>query len=323
MTLQKFIYSCELWLRLAMFILGPLRDALLNVLHNNGVPNQPKDLYNFLNSKKSLLARLKGKGVITQPQWRLLFPGGKNETDSNLFDITLIMLLIEALTSIKPNDGDWRNNNQPVMDISVGAFCIRAKSLRNYLNHFPNIADLKNPDFSTKWSELLIVINGLKYNTPFNVNDLKTVSLDLQNNLLLRALVLSNQVKLNHHDAEIDQLRNKNMSYQNQTNLNVTNLEEKLERMRCKIWSNSFENKNFREDIEQTHISILQMQDDISYLKDYVKDLSTRTEDLEHQSLSTRMEDLESQNLQNRTEALEGQVCEIKSQYKAQEVDYN
>lgn len=135
MTLNNFVSSCELWLRLAMFILGPLRDGLLNVLHNNGVPKQPKDLYNFLVSKKAILARLKGKGVITQPQWNLLYPPGENETNCNLFDITLIVLLIEALTSIAPNDGNWRIDNPPILDISVGAFCIRAKRIRNYLNH--------------------------------------------------------------------------------------------------------------------------------------------------------------------------------------------
>ncbi|XP_057298349.1 uncharacterized protein LOC130629227 [Hydractinia symbiolongicarpus] len=277
MTLERFVTSCELWLRLAMFILGPLRDALLNVLYINGVPKQPKDLYKFLISKREILAELKCKKVITKPQWEILYPQGKTETDSNLFDITLILVLIEELTTIKPDNGNWRQVDPPGNDKSVGAFCIRARKMRNYLNHFPRITALKEPEFSTTWDELLVIINGLGHDTPFDVNDLKTVNLNLQNNLLLRAIILYNQTKLNHHDTQIHELTNKNLSLENQTN----NIIESLERMRCKLWSNSNDIKDIKEELEQAHNSITQMQEDITSLKHDLKGVEVRVEKLE------------------------------------------
>ncbi|XP_057298350.1 uncharacterized protein LOC130629228 [Hydractinia symbiolongicarpus] len=258
MTLERFVSSCELWLRLAMFILGPLRDALLNVLYINGVPKQPKDLYKFLISKKTLLAQLKGRGVITKPQWEILYPQGKTETDSNLFDITLILVLIKELTTIKPNDGNWRQDDPPGNDKSVGAFCIRARQMRNYLIHFPRITALKEAEFSTTWDELLVAPRR-------------------RDNLLLRAIILYNQTKLNHHDTQIHELTNKNLSLENQTN----NIIKKLERMRCKLWSNSNDIEDIQEELEQAHNSITQMQEDIACLKDDVKGLKVRVEKLE------------------------------------------
>ncbi|XP_057309574.1 uncharacterized protein LOC130647649 [Hydractinia symbiolongicarpus] len=320
MTLENFVTSCQLWLRLAMFILGPLRSALLDVLHNNGVPKQPKDLYSFLVSKRTLLARLKGKGVITQPQWKLLFPPGKKETDCNLFDITLIVLLIEALTSIAPDDGNWRNDNPPDTDTSVGAFCIRARNMRNYLNHFADITALNGSEFSLKWSELLKILRGLNYNHPFDVNDLKTASLDLQNNLVLRSIVLDHQIKLHG-------LKNSNMSLKNQITTNVTNLEGKLLRMQNELWSNSLVSDDLLTQMEQTHMTITHMQNDIKSMKEDVKGLSDRTELLEDDVCKLKGQQQHQYNdLSNRTDVLEGDMCKLKdvqSQRKANKVDFN
>ncbi|XP_057309592.1 uncharacterized protein LOC130647669 [Hydractinia symbiolongicarpus] len=281
MSLENFVTSCQQWLRLAMLILGPLRSALSDVLHNNGVPKQPTDLYILLNSKKNKLKKLKKIGVITRPQWELLYPPGKSETDCNLFDITLIVLLIEALTSIAPNDGNWRNDNPPDTDTSVGAFCIRGRNMRNYLNHFADITTLNGSEFSLKWSVLLKILHGLNYNPPFNVNDLKTVSLDLQNNLLLRSIVLANQIKLNYHDTELHELRNTNMSLRTQITSNVTNLEGTLLCMQNELWCNSLVSDDLLTQIKQIHMNMSQMQNDIRSMKKDVKGLSNRTELLE------------------------------------------
>ena len=190
MPLSTFIKNSENWLRLAMFILGPLREALLNILHDStmGIPRHPKDLYTELTKQKPNLLKLKSKGTLKNDQWNLLFPPGQQETDSNLFDITLIVLLIKACTKLTPANG-WKGYVPAATDNSLAADVIRVLGMRNVLQHYSSTENMDHNEFEKKWLEGTNILHRLPY-AGHDIVLLKTITLDPKHYLVYRSLVI-------------------------------------------------------------------------------------------------------------------------------------
>ena len=200
MPLDAVILKSANWFRLVLLLFGPIREALLNILHDSsyGLPRPPADLFKSLSkpSIKLKLSNLRKKGILKKNQWELIFPIGKQETNSNLFDVTIIVLLIEVCTTLWPANSNWRDKNPPLEDISVAAFVIRARELRNYLQHFPSTDQLDNDEFQIKWKDGIDILIGLSYSGSMtDANELKYITLDPKNNIVFRSMLIYLQVQ--------------------------------------------------------------------------------------------------------------------------------
>ena len=184
MPLTTFIQNSENWLRLAMFILGPLREALLNILHDSkfGVPREPKALFTVLTNQRAKFGRLK------PDQLNLLFPHGQQQTDSSLFDITLIVFLIKTCTNLK-HATFWIGFSPAVGDYSLPADVIRVLCMRNALQHYSSTAKMEDNEFEQKWLEGTDILQRLRY-TGQDIELLKTITLDPKHYLVYRSLVI-------------------------------------------------------------------------------------------------------------------------------------
>ena len=198
MPLTNFIKNSENWLRLAMLILGPLREALLNILHDCtfGIPQESKALYTELSKQKPDLLKLKSNGKLKNDQWNLLFPPGQQQTDSNLFDITLIVLLIKTCTKLTPENG-WKRYVPAVSDDSLPAHVIRVLGMRNTLQHYSSTDKMDNIEFEQKWLEGTNILQSLPYSGQ-DVLLLKTITLDPKDDLFYRSMVI--YLKIQHEE---------------------------------------------------------------------------------------------------------------------------
>ena len=188
------IKEIEYWLRLSTFLLGPLKQSLLQILHNtgndpsyDGLPQDQGQLYQELSNKhQKKLLKLKTKGILQQSQYDLIFPPNDNKTDSSKFDITLICILIRNCCTrlAKPLNG-W-DKYPPANDQSIAANVIRAREWRNYVHHTePKLIDQQT--FDTKWNEGTQIIDSLGYHN-YDTNKLKQISLDPKHEIVLLGL---------------------------------------------------------------------------------------------------------------------------------------
>ena len=142
-------------LRLTL-LMEAVADVCLKIFHRK-FSKDPSLLFNELNREIVKLKELKGKRVLKDDQWKLLFPSN-GSTDSSKFDVTLICLLIRAFEIIEPPDGGWNVKLIKPDDDSEGANLIRIKISRNENSHIRGDS-MKKAEFETKWA---IIITALK-----------------------------------------------------------------------------------------------------------------------------------------------------------------
>ncbi|XP_066917682.1 uncharacterized protein [Clytia hemisphaerica] len=191
-SVANAIKEFEHWLRLTCFLHDPIKNALLQVLHNKlkdpsyqGIPDNPVALYQFFLNNKNTLNQLVKKKLLKKEQLDLLLPQGGNQTFSSEFDVTLIAFLIQDFTTLPPPKKGWKTKNPPPTDTSLAAFVIRAREWRNFINHI----DAKTIDlllFQKKWQEGCDIINGLRYQ--YNTKFLETMPLDPKHDSVLKGL---------------------------------------------------------------------------------------------------------------------------------------
>ena len=206
-TIGDTIKDIEYWLRLATFMHQPLKLALLNVLHNTssnpfyvGLPSDPSDLYQNLSTRHyATIQRLVAKKVLQQNHVELLFPTNKTSTDSQEFDITLIVVLIRNCTTLPAPLKGWNDKKPPDSDTGVAADVVRGREWRNYVHH-TEPSDVDEVVFNMKWDEGVGIVKrlGLTYDT----SRLKVISLDPKHDAVLSSLLtFMNQLK-NKQDAK-------------------------------------------------------------------------------------------------------------------------
>ena len=91
----------------------------------------------------------------------ILLPPNSNQTDSEPFDITLIIVLIINFTTLPPPKNGWKKALDPT-DISPAAFVLLARDWRNGLLH----ADAKSIDLNElqlRWAEGVKIARGLGF----------------------------------------------------------------------------------------------------------------------------------------------------------------
>ena len=209
-TISAAINEIEYWLRLATFMHQPLKQALLNVLHNSsnnstytGLPSDPTYLYRELSTKHyATIQRLVAKRVLKQDQLQLLFPPNETSTDSQQFDITLITILIINCTTLPPPVNGWHSKDKKPLDtdISIAADAVRGREWRNYVHH-TDPADIDEATFSSMWDEGVKIVNRLGLN--YDTGKLKEMSLDPKHEGVLASLLtFMNQLKSNQNKQD-------------------------------------------------------------------------------------------------------------------------
>ena len=141
-TVAAAINEIENWLRLATFLHEPLKDALLGVLHNTsndptyvGLPSAPADLYNAFVARKNQINNLVKKKILYKDQVELLLPtDGSNQTFSDKFDVTLIVLCIRSFLNLPAPLNGWNKDPLP-NDKTKTANVKRALTWRNKVQH--------------------------------------------------------------------------------------------------------------------------------------------------------------------------------------------
>ena len=211
LSVANVIKIIEFWLRLATFLHYPLKSALLFVLHNKGnrtdyvgLPEKEEDLYNELSRKRGDINKLVRKRVLGKAELDILLPPGKNKTDSDTFDVTLIIVLITNFTTLPPPKNGWSGKIDPT-DVSIAAFVLLARKWRNVLIHGTEPGNLLKADFDKKWLEGENIVKGLGLTT-IDTNKLKNIDLDPRNSLVLNSLFIyikKIQGSLDTHDKEL------------------------------------------------------------------------------------------------------------------------
>ena len=170
MSITDAIREIQWWLRLATFLVCPLQIALLFVLHNKGnrtdyfgLPEDETELYKEFLRRKVEIDKLVKDGVLNKAQHDTLLPPGQNKTDSSVFDVTLIIVLIINFTTLPPPKKGWKRLDPT--DFSIAAFILRARNWRNVLIHDTEPGSLSKADFDRIWLEGESIVKSLGLTT--------------------------------------------------------------------------------------------------------------------------------------------------------------
>ena len=246
-SVNDAIKEIQHWLRLATFLHHPLKNALLYVLHNKGnrtdyvgLPENEIDLFNELTRQMGIINKLVKKKVLSKAQVDILLPPGTNKTDSSLFDVTLIIVLIINCTTLpSPTNGWW--GEVDLNDLSTAAFVLHARKWRNILIHATEPRSLCKADFDRIWADGESIVNGLGLTT-VDTKKLKNINLDVRNSIILNSVLLylnKIQGKMDTHDKELAQLQG-----------DITNVNIELFNNREDIETLTEQNKEFKQQID-------------------------------------------------------------------------
>ena len=211
-SLAQVIHEVDYWLRLATVQHGLVKQQLLCILHNKnnhghyqGLPEDPADLNTALSTThKGAIDKLTKKRVLKQDQLELLLPSdGSQKTDSQAFDITLIVLLIINCTTLPPPVDGWYSTPLD-SDISVAANVLRSRAWRNFLNH-TDANSIDQVIFDQKWKKAIAILQGLGGSVT-DMGTLKTISLDPKHEAVMKSLMDFNQWEIATLQNRVDDL---------------------------------------------------------------------------------------------------------------------
>ena len=277
----------EHWFHYGTFVHEPLKTSLLNVFHNvsgdtlyKGLPSNPTDLYRELDKNhRGTLRKLQRNGILKQDQMLLIFPNNKQETYSEKFDVTLLVVLIINCCNLPPPVNGWKDKDPPISDISIGANVIRARELRNFFHH-TDPKDFDKQMLDKKWLEGDRVVSAL--GCIYNSEALKTATLDPTKLSVVLSLLQFLQIE---QDASKKQINSNTESSKTlQKNLDASNeqidsLNASLEQMKKQTESNKESAKKNAADQLQ-HASRLEAytKAQLQHTKTLEKDLTDKFE---------------------------------------------
>ena len=146
--------------RLQLYIeLG--HEALLNKFHDNdkySFSRDPKQLYLELQQKKSQIDKLRKCSVLFQDQYELLIPPKGDEVNSEMFDITLLMILLVNFCGFKYPQKAWIPQ---ALDVDDFANIVRIKRLRDEISHLTKVSDAELKRITSLFKPPLLAL-GIK-----------------------------------------------------------------------------------------------------------------------------------------------------------------
>ncbi|CAH3185617.1 unnamed protein product [Porites evermanni] len=120
----------------------------------------PANLIIDLNANYPILNNLFRRRVLNGHQWDKLFPPGGVPPDSNIFDITLLFLLLTKICRLTPPTSGWHTKS-PSSDTSHEANLARVKFYRNVLYGHVTTTGVDTTTFSALWTEISGVLVSL------------------------------------------------------------------------------------------------------------------------------------------------------------------
>ena len=223
MSTPSHIVKNEYWIRVNLAIQICVKEALIHVLHNlgnvshyTGLPQDPNLLYQLLLNCKQDQSHPLHKAKLSDEQWNILCPITQ-QTDSKVFDITLLVAVIRSVIGLKPKGG-WNIKSIQPNDTSIGAFVFLAKMLRNEIKHgsADNIQSFQK--FQHYWKRIRDVLVGLQFNDMGSFDVLETCSLDKHMDTFLKMVSrLEKKVDLLRNEAANNTKDIQNMTIEIQT----------------------------------------------------------------------------------------------------------
>ena len=122
----------------------------------------PSRLADNLYANYSTLENLLHRRILSESQWKQLFPSD-SLPNSGTFDITLLFLLLTEICGLDPPKRTGWNNKPHSKDKSLSAKLVRIKLFRNKLFHLPETR-IDTETFVDLWKELSGVLCSLGFN---------------------------------------------------------------------------------------------------------------------------------------------------------------
>ena len=155
------------------------QQSLLEVLHSNGIPADPEELYKFFDTpdNKLKINQLKKKKVLKDDQVNLLLPQNQ-KTFSKKWDITLICVVIINFSTLPPPKGGWKIKVPDPSDFSEASYVIKIRNIRNNTNHetLDSLKDEKT--FNDTFNEVEDLLVGLNYTKLVEFQEMNSKSFD-------------------------------------------------------------------------------------------------------------------------------------------------
>ena len=155
------------------------QQSLLEVLHRNGIPDDPEELYKFFDTpdNKLKINQLKKKKVLKDDQVNLLLPQNQ-KTFSKKWDITLICVVIINFSTLPPPKGGWKIKVPDPTDFTAASYVIKTRKRRNEMNHatLDSLKDEKT--FNDTFSEVEDLLVGLNYTKLVEFQEMNSKSFD-------------------------------------------------------------------------------------------------------------------------------------------------
>ena len=129
----------------------------------------PSTLQGVFNNNKGKLAKL------PESQREILFPPSGNPPDSNLFDVTLLSLLLRKVCNLKEPSTGWHELPED-NDVSLEANIVRIKCYRNDVCHSVSTS-ITQVEFENKWKVISSALVALGLNQK-DLDRLKTEPID-------------------------------------------------------------------------------------------------------------------------------------------------
>ena len=271
--------------------MNEIKDELLKILHNpnNGLPSDPQQLHAKLLAFKQTHQHQLRK-VIKEHQWDKLCHVCDNTcppacsragvTDSSTFDVTLIVILIRHFNLATAPINGWNKLLDP-NDQTDGAFVIRARDLRNVLNH-STTTDL-NKTFQTHWYEAECILIGLKSPNLALFRALEKGSLDPNTKSQIEKMckAVDGMITIKDNEIAINQRINQMLITLAKYTKDVGDLRLDVHNQQQQIdqHKNLIEKQGDR--IDKNRAQIDQNKDEINAVKQQMYGMETRVEEIE------------------------------------------
>ena len=155
------------------------QQSLLEVLHSNGIPADPEELYKFFDTpnNKAEIHQLIKKKVLKDDQVNLLLPQNQR-TFSQKWDITLICVVIINCSTLPPPKGGWKIKVPDPTDVSAASYVVKIRNRRNNTNHqtLDSLKDEKT--FNDTFNEVEVLLVGLNYTKLVEFQEMNSKSFD-------------------------------------------------------------------------------------------------------------------------------------------------
>ena len=172
------------WIRVNLALELHLKQALLDILHNfdndvayQGLPTDSKQLYARMDKfRKSAQGKKLAKKVIRKDQWDVLCNPSKVDSDSQEWDITLIVVVISNVLRLPASLSGWANF-PVVTDLSKAAFVLRVRYLRNKVIH-SSLKVFTLQQFQNVWQEIEDALSSVNYSKMKELKELQSEDLE-------------------------------------------------------------------------------------------------------------------------------------------------